>query len=72
MINYEEIQEKSLKHIKWCDEIFDGNTFKIQDKEFAYIQMRQLALELLEELKRNKIKTYFKEFKITDPAVSKR
>lgn len=40
-------KDTALTHIKRCDELFDGNTIR-PDKEFAYNQMRLLALELLE------------------------
>jgi hypothetical protein len=43
----QEIKDKALKHIERCDEIFDGKMW-IADKEFAYLEMRVLALELLE------------------------
>jgi hypothetical protein len=45
----QEIKDKALKHIERCDEIFDGKMW-IADKEFAYLEMRVLALELLEEI----------------------
>jgi hypothetical protein len=45
----QEIKDKALKHIERCDEIFDGKMW-IADKEFAYLEMRVLALELLEEV----------------------
>lgn len=45
------IKETALTHIKRCDRIFDGNDGK-SDKEFAYIEMRQLALELLNEIEK--------------------
>lgn len=44
-----DVQEKALAHIKRCDELFDGNVVR-QDREFAYNQMRLLALELLEKV----------------------
>lgn len=42
-----DVRERALAHIKRCDELFDGNVIR-QDREFAYNQVRLLALELLE------------------------
>lgn len=43
-----ETRETALRHIKRCDELFDGT--KYNDREFAYASMRLLALELLGEV----------------------
>jgi hypothetical protein len=59
--SYEDLKEKALKHIKRCDEIFDGNVVR-QDREFAYHEMRLLALELLEELECSRSRSYFRSF----------
>lgn len=42
-----ETRETALRHIKRCDELFDG---AYNDREFAYASMRLLALELLGEV----------------------
>jgi hypothetical protein len=42
--------DRALKHIKYCDEVFD----KWGDHEFAYQQVRLLALELIEEHQRKR------------------
>lgn len=43
-------QERALNHVRRCDAIFDGRGGAGGDREFAYQQMRVLALELLELL----------------------
>jgi hypothetical protein len=42
---------RASAHIKRCDELFDGNVVR-RDREFAYQQMRVLALEMLAENQR--------------------
>ena len=44
--NMEDVKKQVLQHIEYCDKIFDY----YNDKEYAYQQVRLLALELLEEI----------------------
>lgn len=51
-------RDRALKHIERCDKLFDGKredgtqSSLPPDREFAYNQMRLLALELIEKLER--------------------
>jgi len=50
-VTLEETKEQAIKHIRLCDQLFDGNGIR-PDKEFAYLEMRLLALELLDLLEK--------------------